>query len=78
MITMFLDRQYKETLDQPVGMLGDKTPRNAVKSKAGQAEVVAWIKYLEKQTARQDKNAQMGTYDFTWMWEELGIAHLRK
>ena len=78
MIKMFMDQQYKETLDQPVGMLGDKTPRNAVKSKVGKAEVATWIKYLEKQTARQGKNAQTGTYDFTWMWEELGVGHLRK
>ena len=77
-IKMFLDQQYKETLDQPVGMLGDKTPRNAVKSKAGKAEVAAWIKYLEKQTTRQGKSAQMGAYDFTWMWDELGVKHLRK
>ena len=40
--------------------------------------LATWIKYLEKQTARQGKNAQTGTYDFTWMWEELGVGHLRK
>lgn len=28
----FMDRQYRETLDQPVGMLGNETPRQAVKS----------------------------------------------
>lgn len=78
MIKMFMDQQYKETLDQPVGMLGDKTPRKAVKSKAGKTEVADWIKYLEKQTVRHGTESNMGVYDFTWMWEELGIIHLRK
>ncbi len=26
-VHQFMDRQYRETLDQPVGMLGNKTPR---------------------------------------------------
>ena len=77
-VKIFMDHKYRETLDQPIGMLGDKTPRNAVKSKAGKAKVAAWIKYLEKQTTRQGKSTQMSAYDYTWMWEELGIKHLRK
>ncbi len=48
-----MDRQYRKTLDQPVGMLGDKSPRQAVKTAAGRRKVADWHKYLENQTARQ-------------------------
>ncbi len=48
-----MDRQYRKTLDKPVGMLGDKSPRQAVKTAAGRRKVADWHKYLENQTARQ-------------------------
>ena len=35
-------------------------------------------KYLENRTARLGDNSPMATYDFTWMWEELGVAKLRR
>src|SRR3546814_4496664 len=36
LIHAMLDRQYRATLDEPVGMLGDITPRAAVQTAAGQ------------------------------------------
>ncbi|WP_353682372.1 hypothetical protein [Mesorhizobium sp.] len=35
----YLDQHYRETLDRPVGMLGGKTPRQAVKTKTGRQKV---------------------------------------
>ena len=73
-----MDRQYRETLDQPVGMLGDKTPRQAIKTAAGRRQVADWLKYLENQSARmRDPTDPMATYSFAWMWEELGVLNLR-
>lgn len=78
-VHQFLDRQYRETLDQPVGMLGNKTPRQAVKSAAGRQNVAEWLKYLENQSANQPDSADpMATYSFEWMWEELGVHNLRR
>jgi hypothetical protein len=75
----FMDRQYRETLDQPVGMLGDKTPRQAVRSSAGRQKVADWLKYLENQSGqRPDAADPMSSYDFGWMWRELGVLDLRK
>jgi hypothetical protein len=77
-VHQFMDRQYRETLDQPVGMLGNKTPRQAVKTPNGREKVAEWLKYLENQSARQPDPADpMATYSFQWMWEELGIQDLR-
>ncbi len=78
-IHQFMDRQYRETLDQPVGMLGNKTPRQAAKSATGRQKVAEWLKYLENQSSRQPNPADpMATYNFEWMWHELGVLDLRK
>jgi hypothetical protein len=47
-----MDRHYRDTLDQPVPALGNKTPRAAVKTASGRAKVVAWLKSMENQTAQ--------------------------
>ncbi len=78
-VHQFMDRQYRETLDQPVSMLGNKTPRQAAKSAAGRQKVAEWLKYLENQSSRQPNPADpMATYNFEWMWHELGVVDLRQ
>ena len=38
-----------------------------------------WLKHLENRSSSQlDANDPMATYDFTWIWRELGIENLRK
>ena len=74
-----LDKHYRETLDQPVGMLGDISPRAAARTKKGREKVVDWLKFLENQTRHnRDRGDPMGSYDFSWMWTELGVANLRR
>ncbi|WP_442872964.1 hypothetical protein [Aurantimonas sp. C2-3-R2] len=74
-----LDRQYRSILDEPVGMLGNKSPRAAAKSKAGREKVAEWLKYLENQSARShDPIDPMASYDFTWIWRELMVEDLRR
>jgi hypothetical protein len=72
----FLDRHYREVLDQPVPMLGDETPRAAVKTEAGRIKVADWLKMMENQTAKA--NGPMRNYSFGWLWAELGIGELRR
>ena len=79
LVRVTLDKHYRETLDQPVGMLGDITPRVAAQTKKGREKLVAWLKFLENQSARdRDRGDPMRLYDFSWMWTELGIANLRR
>ena len=74
-----LDRQYRSILDQPVGMLGNKSPRAAAKSKAGREKVAEWLKYLELQSAQlSDPADPMASYDFGWIWRELKVETLRR
>ena len=78
-VHQFLDRQYRETLDQPVGMLGNKTPRQAAKTPAGRQKVVEWLKYIENLSANQPSPTDpMATYSFEWLWQELGVLDLRQ
>ena len=67
-----LDKHYRATLDQPVGMLGGRTPRACARSKAGRDKVVEWLKYLERENSRpgRDEGDPMRSYDFNWLWDE--------
>ncbi|WP_120633517.1 hypothetical protein [Ruegeria sp. EL01] len=73
----YLDRHYRETLDQPIPALGDKTPRQAVCSAKDKKAVVDWLKSVENRSARQT-GSPVADYDFSWMWDELGLSEYRK
>jgi hypothetical protein len=74
-----LERHYRDLLDQPIPALGNKSPRAAVRTAKGRARVVDWLKTLENHTAKlASHNDQMATYDFTWLWTELGVNELRR
>jgi hypothetical protein len=73
-----LDRHYKNLLDEPVPMLGNMTPRRAAKSGKGREKLVAWLKFLENGAARRGGGSSMADCDLTWIWEELGVANLRR
>jgi len=71
-----MDRQYRQLLDEAVPALDHKAPRQIARTKAGKTKVVEWLKYIENKTAKSG-NPQMAGYSFAWMWDELGVAHLR-
>jgi uncharacterized phage protein gp47/JayE len=73
-----LDRHYRKQLDEPIPMLGNVTPRKAAKTAAGREKLVAWLKRLENQMAQHESSEPMASYDVAWLWEELGVADLRK
>ena len=73
-----LDEHYRATLDQPIGMLGNVTPRAAVKTKKGREKVVEWLKHLEIGSAGRADQDPMATYDFGWMLRELKVEDLRE
>jgi hypothetical protein len=60
-------------------MLGNRSPRKAVKTDVGREKVVAWLKTLENHSANiGDPNDPMATYDFSWLWAELGVSALQR
>lgn len=74
----FLDQHYRRTLDEPVPVLGNVTPRAASRTAAGREKLVEWLKMIENGAAGQDADRAMAGYDVGWMWEELGMAKLRR
>ena len=65
--------------DQPIPVLGNKSPRAAAKTEKGRAKVVDWLKTLENHTAKSaGGNGEMASYSFSWLWRELGLNELRR
>jgi len=73
-----LDRHYTSLLYEPVPMLGNMTPLKAAKTAKGRERLVAWLKLLENHSTKQHVRSPMTDYDFSWMWEKLGVAGLRR
>jgi hypothetical protein len=74
-----LDRHYRDLLDQPMPMLGNKSPRAAVRTAKGRGKVADWLKTLENHTAKlADRNGEIANYSFNWIWTELGVAELKR
>jgi hypothetical protein len=61
-----------------VPVLDDKTPRQVAKTGKGREKLVAWLKYLENQSAKHEAADPMAGYDFHWVRDELGVADLRR
>jgi hypothetical protein len=74
-----LNKHYRRMLNEPIPMLGNRSPREAVKTEAGREKVVSWLKTLENHSANvADRNNPMATYDFSWLWVDLGVSALRR
>ncbi len=73
-----IDRHYRDSLDQPIPMLGNLSPRTAAKTEEGRIKVAGWLKFLENQTAKAAPGSAVANYSFAWMWTELGIGDLRR
>ena len=73
-----MGQHYQNILDQPIGLLDDKTPRESARTAKGRRKIAAWLKVLEMNEAKARAGTNAPVYDFTWMWQELGVVELRK
>jgi hypothetical protein len=64
---------YRRTLDEPVPMLGNRTPRECARSKQGRKKLANWIKEIENGELRQAGATGVAPYDVSWLWRELGV-----
>jgi hypothetical protein len=72
-IRQYKDAHYRRVLDEPVPMLGGKTPRQCARTKAGRAHLVRWLKEIENGELHAAVETGQAAYDFAWLWEELGV-----
>lgn len=70
-IETYLTQHYRQTLDESIPMLGDKSPRECAADEKQRYKTIGWLQELEKQ---HDKDQP---YDLTWMWEELDLMEHR-
>lgn len=59
-------------------MLGNATLRELAKEAGRAEELAAWLKFMENGMAKAAPAGTGESHDLTWMWEELGIAALRR
>jgi hypothetical protein len=78
MMREFLDRHYRRVIDEPLHATGDVSPREAVSTAEGREKVIGWLKYLENFESLRARKEGTRTYDFTWMWNELGVLEERR
>jgi hypothetical protein len=77
-IDRMLTDHYGRMLDEPIPVLGNATPRKAVKTAKGRQKVISWLKMLENHSAQQPASDPMAKYDFAWLWQELGVTDQRR
>jgi hypothetical protein len=73
-----LTDHYRRTLDEPIPSLGNQSPRKAAKTGKGREKVIGWLKMLENHSAQQGRDDPVGSYDFPWIWKELGLGDERR
>ncbi len=73
-----LDQHYRATLGSPVPALGNLSPREAARTAQGRAKVVEWLKLLENHASHADPESPIGSHDFAWLWEDLGLSDQRR
>lgn len=72
-----LDDHYRKTLDEPIPMLGNLSPRRCAKTAEGRIKLIEWLKQLENNALRQSAQAGTAPYDSAWIWKELGVSDRR-
>ena len=72
-VSGYFDQHYREALDDEIPALDGKTPRQCVKTRKGREKVIEWLKYLENQESHKANRDGSVAYDFSWMWDELGL-----
>lgn len=73
LLAEIFDQHHRGTLDQPIGMLDDRTPRKVGKTPQGREQVAARLKDLEHGETKTRAGREIPLYHFSWMWKELGI-----
>ncbi|GAB3448480.1 hypothetical protein [Insolitispirillum peregrinum] len=74
-LQQYIIKHYQGLLTKRIPFLGDKTPCQAIETAQGRQDVAEWLNRLE-----QGRLLAPGVpeYDFSQMWDALGISDLRQ
>jgi len=65
---------YRDWADKPIPALGDRSPREAVRSAKGRAAVTALLKQYEAGEARRARDEGRAPVDYAFLWASVGLA----
>lgn len=68
----YLQNHYRDSLDQPIPMLNDLTPRECAANPATREKAIHWLKDMELHNMKTGQG-----FDTTWLWEELNLTDSR-
>ncbi len=68
------ERTYADWADQPVPMLGGKTPREASRSEALRREVAELLRSYQTADNGQASRENRDPVDFGFLWKEIGLS----
>jgi hypothetical protein len=69
----FYERHYRSWPDTPLPALDNRTPREAARLDKVRPTLVALLKDFESRAERERREGRPA-YDFTWIWEEVGLS----
>ena len=73
LIHNYMSNFYANWTEEIIPALGNKTPRQALKSKKGRREVIELLKSYEHGEARRVRDQGGKPFDFGFLWERLGL-----
>jgi len=73
-VHQMLATHYRRWLDEPVPALDDLTPRQAVAKRSHRQRVISLLKDIEVGSARRGPDDPGADFDFSWLWNELGLT----
>jgi len=68
------DAHYRRVLDEPLPAIGNRVPREYVRTAAGRKSVTRWLKQLENNELRHARKMGVAPYDTHWLWHELDLT----
>ena len=76
--TEMMQQVYRQTYanwaDEPIPALKNKTPRQAMRSKAGRREVIELLRSYEFGEREQAERERREPCDLSFLWDELGLS----
>jgi hypothetical protein len=68
-----MTKHYRRWLDEPVPALEGMTPRRAAADRQRRHQVISLLKQIEADSRRRPADDPMASFDFRWLWRELGL-----
>ena len=72
LLHQYYENHYRAWVNQPVPALDNLTPRQAARDQHLRQKLITLLKDFENRAAHEAKEGRP-SYDFTWMWKELGL-----